>query len=313
MRVPHGVFGAGTAVLRHFLQRVDDSGLDQVCVGDHVSFRDGTGYDGLLQASVVAALTERVSVHTAVYVLPLRHPVTVARQVASLAELVPGRLVFGVGAGGDDPHEARVCGIDPRTRGRRMDEALDILRRLLAGTETTYGGEFFQVADACVRPVPSEAVPIPVGGRSAAAIRRAGLLGDGWYGLWVSAARYSALITEVERVAAAAGREVSSWGHHLLTWCGIGESRVAARSRLAGAMERLYGVPFERFERWCPAGEPSEIAEFLAPYVHAGCRSINLISVAGNNDAAVDGAAEVARLLRTSAAAAPVRTSVGHN
>ena len=65
---------------------------------------------------------------------PATHPVAVARQVSSLSMLAPGRLVFGVGMGGDDPHELEVCGVDPRTRGRRMDECLTVVRGLLAGS-----------------------------------------------------------------------------------------------------------------------------------------------------------------------------------
>jgi alkanesulfonate monooxygenase SsuD/methylene tetrahydromethanopterin reductase-like flavin-dependent oxidoreductase (luciferase family) len=68
--------------------------------------------------------------YVALYLLPLRHPVLVARQLASIAELAPGRLTFGVGIGGEDPHELEICGVDPRTRGRRMDESLEILREL---------------------------------------------------------------------------------------------------------------------------------------------------------------------------------------
>ena len=62
------------------------------------------------------------------YLLLLRNPVTVARQLSSLAQLAPGRLVFGVGLGGDDPHELEVCGVDPRTRGRRMNDCLTVVR-----------------------------------------------------------------------------------------------------------------------------------------------------------------------------------------
>lgn len=312
MRIPHDAFAAGPSRLGHLLRRVDASRLDQVCVGDHVSFRDGTGYDGLLQAGVICALSERVMVHTAVYVLPLRHPVPVARQVASIAELAPGRLVLGVGVGGDDPHEAAVCGVVPATRGRRTDEGLTILRQLLSGETASYHGEYFQFSDARILPVPSPVVSIPVGGRSPAAIRRAGLLGDGWYGLWVSPSRYAEVTAQVEGVAAAAGRRPpAQWEHHMLIWCGIGDSPKAARRPLADAMEQLYGVTFDKFERWCPSGEPSDIADALAPFLEAGCRSLNLIPVAEHHDAAVDGVAEVGRLLRARIPVPPAATVAG--
>ncbi len=301
-RVPHELFGRGPAALRAWVERAEGLGLDHVCVGDHVSFRDGAGYDGLLQAAAVAAASTSIAVHTAVYVLPLRHPVVVARQVASLAELIPGRFVFGVGIGGEDRHEMEVCGVDPATRGRRMDESLPIVQRLLRGEETTHDGEFFRVTGARLLPAADPAVPVLVGGRSGSAIRRAGLAGDGWYGLWVSPERFAATTSEVESVGVSAGRTGVVWRHSLIAWCGIAADSSQARRALAPAMEALYGVPFERFARYCPTGSPEQVAQELAPYVDWGCRSISLIAKGDGDVAVLDGVAEVARLLRAHAA-----------
>src|SRR5207244_2578241 len=133
IRVPHGIFGRGGEHVAAFVQEVEASTLDRIWTGDHVSFKGGKGYDGLLAAMALTVLTRRVAVQTAVYLLPLRHPLTVARQVASVAEAARGRFVFGIGVGGDDPLEVVNCGVDPATRGRRTDEALGLVRRLLAG------------------------------------------------------------------------------------------------------------------------------------------------------------------------------------
>jgi len=111
------------------------------------------------------------------------------RQVASLAALAPGRLVFGVGLGGEDPAELRACGIDPATRGRRMDEALAVLRPLLTGNQVTMRGAFFDLDQVRIAPAPEPRVPIVIGGRSDAALRRVARHGDGWLGLWVSPGR----------------------------------------------------------------------------------------------------------------------------
>jgi alkanesulfonate monooxygenase SsuD/methylene tetrahydromethanopterin reductase-like flavin-dependent oxidoreductase (luciferase family) len=94
-------------------------------------------------------------VYVALYLLPLRHPVLVARQLATIAQLAPGRLTLGVGIGGEDPHELEICGVDPRTRGRRMDESLQILRGLGKGTPVTFDGEFFSLDEALILPAPS--------------------------------------------------------------------------------------------------------------------------------------------------------------
>ena len=165
-----------------------------------------SGFDGLVNATAVAVASRRLVVQTAVYLLPLRHPVPVARQVATLAGLAPGRLVFGVGLGGEDPAELRACGVDPASRGRRMDEALAVLRPLLAGAEVTVRGDFFSLDRVRIAPAPEPPVPVVIGGRSDAALRRVAAFGDGWLGLWVSPARYADAVGLIAKYAADAGR-----------------------------------------------------------------------------------------------------------
>ncbi len=280
-----------------YLDAAAAAGLDHVCAGDHVTFFGGIGFDGMIRAAVLAALEPRLAVHLAVYLLPLRHPVPVARQVADLAHLAPGRLVLGVGVGGEDRHEIESCGVDPATRGRRMDDSLAVLRGLLAGEAVTHRGEFFDLDDVLIRPSPPAAVPLVVGGRSDAAVRRAGRLGDGWLAIWVSPRRFAEAVERVADEAGAAGRPDVPDRHALQVWCGFGESPGAARPPLATAMQTLYGIPFERFERYSPAGTAEDVAAFLAPYVDAGCRTFHLVPQAADPEAALAGAAEVKRLL----------------
>lgn len=283
---PLGLLDRGIDAARDYLARIGEAGIDHVCCGDHVSFGGGHGSDGLVRATALTMLHPTLPVHTGVYLLPLRHPVLVARQLADLARLAPGRLVFGVGVGGEDRHEIAVCGVDPATRGRRMDEALTVLRELLSGKPVTLHGEFFDLTDAVVLPAPSTPIPIVVGGRSDAAIRRAAGLGEGWLGIWNSPERFAAAVD-----MAGPGR------HAMQVWCGFGDSRAAARSCVAQSMQQVYGMPFERFERYCPYGTPEDVAEFLARYVAAGCTEFNLIPQAPDDDAALAGVAAVRELL----------------
>jgi len=296
IRPPHGLFETGPGALRAGIQAIDASGLDRVCVGDHVSFHGGRGFDGLIQATALASLSD-LEVQTAVYLLPLRHPVPVARQVSSLAQIAPGRFLFGVGVGGEDPAELRACGIDPHTRGRRMDESLTVVRALLAGESVTFSGEFFDIESTKVLPAPPVPVPIIVGGRSPAALRRAGRLGDGYLGLWMTPGRFADAIAEVHGHAADAGRESVSWRHGLQLWCGFGADPAAARPLLARAMENLYKVPFEKFARYSPYGTPADVAAAIAPFVDVGCRDINVIACADTPEEAIDGVAATRELL----------------
>ncbi len=275
------------------VRRAADAGLDHLFVADHVSFHGGVGMDGLLNAATLTGMHPRLAVHVGVYLLALRHPLPVARQLATLAESAPGRIVLGVGIGGEDRHEVEVCGVDPKTRGRRTDEALAALRSLLSGQPVTHRGEFFQFEDARILPAPEPAIPIVIGGRSDAAVRRAARHGDGWLGVWCSPRRYREVVDEVAARAADAGRRDVRWQHGLQLWVGAGESR----ERLARAMEGFYRVPFERFERYSPFGPPEEVAAFLAGYVEAGCTSFNVDAIADSEEAAIEFVAAVRRLL----------------
>jgi alkanesulfonate monooxygenase SsuD/methylene tetrahydromethanopterin reductase-like flavin-dependent oxidoreductase (luciferase family) len=294
---PLGLLDQGPETARAFLAQAGRAGIDHVCCGDHVSFFGGLGFDGLTQATALTMLHPTLPVHTGVYLLPLRHPVLVARQLADLARIAPGRLVFGVGIGGEDRHEVAICGVDPATRGLRMNECLTIVRELLTGKPVTYHGQFFDLDDAAIAPAPAEPIPLIVGGRSDAAIRRAGRFGDGWLGIWNSPRRFAAAVELAAEEAARAGRADPPRRHAMQVWCGLADSKQAARASVAPAMESFYQLPFESFERYCPYGTPADVAEFLAPYAAAGCTEFNLIPQSPDPAQAIAGVAEVKNLL----------------
>jgi alkanesulfonate monooxygenase SsuD/methylene tetrahydromethanopterin reductase-like flavin-dependent oxidoreductase (luciferase family) len=211
----------------------------------------------------------------------------------TLSQLAPGRITLGVGVGGEDRREIEACGVDPRSRGRRTDEAMTVLRRLLAGDEVTVAGEFFHQDATYLRPVPDPPVPLVVAGRSAAALQRAGRLGDGWLAIWVPAPRCVEAFEIIAAHAEDAGRPPVDWQHGITVWCGFGRDRAEARGRVAPAMEVLYRVPFETFERYTPHGTPAEVAAFVAPYLEAGCATLSFVPHAGSPEAGVEAVAAV--------------------
>ena len=273
-----------------------EQGIDHVFVADHVSFHVGAGMDGLLNAAMLTALHPRLKVCVGVYLLALRHPVTVARQLATLAEAAPGQLILGVGVGGEDRNEIAMCGVDPRTRGRRTDECLEILEGLLTGEPIDYAGEFFQFQRGWIRPAPAVPIPIVIGGRDDRALARAAHHGDGWLGVWSSARRFGEVITQVNEQAAALGRPPPRL-HGIQIWAGIDDDRGRARARLARGMEDFYRTPFERFEKYSPYGTAPEVAEFLSPYRDAGCELFNIMPIAATEETGIAAVAEVRRLL----------------
>jgi alkanesulfonate monooxygenase SsuD/methylene tetrahydromethanopterin reductase-like flavin-dependent oxidoreductase (luciferase family) len=284
---------------RRLLRRVADAGLDHVTMGDHVSFHGGTGFDGMITASTLLASHDRLPVLIGVYLLGLRHPMLAARQLATLTQTAPGRLTLGVGVAGEDRAEVSNAGVDPATRGRRLDEALALVRQLLTGDEVTFVGEFFRLEAARILPPPQPPVPIVIGGKGDAAVRRTAELGDGWLGMFCSARRFAETRQRVLQAAAERGRQPSWFG--ITIWCGLDADAGRARELVAAKMERLYRLPYEKFQHLASAGTPKQVAEFVLPYVESGAGHVTLVPAGASIEAEIDAVAEVSDYVRAAA------------
>ncbi|WP_206784960.1 TIGR03619 family F420-dependent LLM class oxidoreductase [Amycolatopsis sp. MtRt-6] len=190
-------FGADPETLAGFARDAEECGFESIYLPEHVALYPGARIremalppslpyaDPLECLTFVAAVTSRILLGTGVLLLPYHHPVVLAKRLATVDVLSGGRmrlLTVGVGA---LPGEARAAGVDFATRGRRADEAIDVLRLLWAGGEegVSFAGEFFAFEGVCSfpKPVGGHALPIHVGGSSTAAARRAGRSGDGYF------------------------------------------------------------------------------------------------------------------------------------
>jgi len=301
MKAPHGSgmlrgwdirTGTTGGMVLDAARRAEALGIDGLVAGDHVTFY-GFGNDGLVTLTAAAAVTERIDLKTAVYLLPLRHPVPVALQVAQLDQLSMGRFTLGIGVGGEDPHEFWSCGVDPRTRGARANEAIAVLRRLWTEDRVTFRGRHFTLEEVTVYPKPFRPVPIFVGGRSEAALRRAGRLGDGYTGIWLTPERFGEAMERVGAFAQEAGRDPGAVEGGMQFWTSVAADRAAARELVARGMEATYRLPFERFERYTPFGTAREVAEFIWAFVERGARHVNLITTQATPEEAIERAAEV--------------------
>ncbi len=137
--------------------------------------------DPLISFAAAAAHTQRLKFMTGIYVVPLRHPVELAKNLATLARLSNNRVHLGLGAGWLK-EEFDQLGVDFATRGSRTDAMIHIMKALWQGEPVSYSDEHFQLDAIQIRPVPDEPVPLIGGGHSAPAMRRAAHLCDGWYG-----------------------------------------------------------------------------------------------------------------------------------
>ena len=170
-------------------QLAERLGFESLWCNDHIIMPSDTEltptYGRLFEAFVTLAalstVTQRVKLATGVLILPLRDPVLVAKQAATIDAFSMGRLILGVGVGWE-PDEYRFLNADFTQRGRRCDEWLGIIRQVWRGTGITVSSETFQIEDGVSEPMPVQpgGPPVLVGGASEASLRRAAQLGDGW-------------------------------------------------------------------------------------------------------------------------------------
>ncbi len=156
--------------------------------------------------TAMAMETTKLKLSTAVYVLPLRHPIEVAKATGTLARISGGRLILGAGAGWMK-EEFDVYGVDFATRGRRMDECVEVIRKLQAGGYVAHEGEFFSFPELALAPAPDAPVPIYFGGASRVALRRAARTGQGWIGAGNTIDEVPAILDTLNELRREAGRE----------------------------------------------------------------------------------------------------------
>ena len=192
----------------------------------------------------LAAKTERIKLGTFVYLLGIRHPFTSARGFATLDVLSNGRALCGVGAGWLTT-EWRAAGFDPATRGARLDEAIEVVRKLWTEPTITHDGEFFPFEPVAFEPKPIQpgGPPILVGGESKRALRRAAEVGDGWLGMFHTPETAAERIAELRRLTEVAGRDPAAVEATVMGE--ITEPADVARWEEAG-VDRLIVTPWRR-------------------------------------------------------------------
>jgi probable F420-dependent oxidoreductase len=261
------------------VQLVDRCGYESLWVGDHISFAVPI-LDPLLQLAQAAMVSRRLTLGTSVYLLPLRHPAPVAKQVATLDHLTEGRLVFGVGVGGEFPREYEVCGVPRGERGARLSEGITLLRRFWSGEPVSYRGKFYPpFDDVPMQPPPRQSggPPIWCGGRSDGALRRTGRLADGWLSYVVTPEMYRAGLEKIETAMQKAKRDVArfSTGHLLFTR--IDDSYDKALDAATETLSVRYAMDFRRpAQRYCALGTPAQVAERIREFHAAGVRHVML-------------------------------------
>ena len=270
MSVAFGIQGSGQQVsrpvpdagrLRELAQTVEELGYDSIWAGDHISYRNPI-LDVVVALSTFAAVTERITLGAGIVLLPLRQPGVVAKEFASLDYVSRGRVILGVGVGGEGEKDFEAVGVDRGERGARTNEAMRALRALFGPQPASFSGRFYSFADVEIAPAsPRESgPPLWVGGRSEAAIRRAAELGDGWIPIFVSPERF--------------GRGRVLLPAHVTPAVTV-PAHVGPKQRLLEHLRRRYsGVSEHVVDRYCVAGTPEECVARVREYVDAGARHV---------------------------------------
>jgi probable F420-dependent oxidoreductase len=225
------------AVFGDAVDRAEELGVDSLWLSEMVF---GSLVEPFAGMAYALSRTARLKVGTGVAVLPGRHPVLVAKHLASLAGLAPGRVlpVFGL-----QPARAAERGVFEVPAGRRaavFEESLRLIRLLLTQERVSVRGEFFTVDEAHIGPLPAKPLDIWLGGSAPGALDRVGRLADGWLGSFLAPAEALAARETIQAAASAAGREVEAdhFGMSLAVAPGGGvpaELATAIRARRPGS------------------------------------------------------------------------------
>jgi alkanesulfonate monooxygenase SsuD/methylene tetrahydromethanopterin reductase-like flavin-dependent oxidoreductase (luciferase family) len=246
-------------------RRAEAAGFDGVYLGDHL-LHPHPMLESIVTLSVVAAVTERISLGPCVMLFGLRHPVVLAKQLGTLAAFAPGRLRVGVGVGGEYPAEFEAAGVPLAERGRRMEAVLRSVRSLLA--------DGLHQGDVTLAPG-APGVPFLLAGWKEVSLRRAATYGDGWIGYLLGPDSFSRRRDFLLSCRAGTGHRDRPFSTGMLVPVHVGDSAGAAADA-AAAWGKLTKMTARLPARLFAAGHPDEVAGQLRAYWEAGCTEFML-------------------------------------
>jgi probable F420-dependent oxidoreductase len=276
-------------------QLAEDLGFDAAWVGDHLAC-PAPGLDAPACLAAAAAVTSRIGLGLSVMLLGLRPPAWAAKQLATIDALSGGRLLLGVGVGGEFPEEFAAAGVPVRQRGARLDDSLAVIGDLLTGRPVEYAGRTLTVSSPGLEPAMAAPPPIYVGGRGEPALRRAARHADVWLPMWLTPDRLAERSRMLAELAEQAGRPVP--GTALLIGVHIDDDRDRARAQAEAHIRGQYRMDLDKVERWTLLESVDGAVEQLDAYRQAGVQEFLLMPLGSEPLVQYDRLAEVrARLL----------------
>lgn len=221
------------------VDRLEEVGVDSLWLPELVF---GSLVEPFIGMAHALARTSRLKVGTGVTILPGRHPVLVAKQLASLAALAPGRVLPAFGLQPARPEERAIFPVPPGRRAAVFDESLELLRLLLREENVSFTGQYFTIEAASIGPLPAKPIDIWTGGSAPGALRRTGRLADGWLGSFLTPAEARVARETIQAAAAEAGREIEDDHFGLSLAVATGPNGEMPASLIESAQRRRPGV-----------------------------------------------------------------------
>jgi probable F420-dependent oxidoreductase len=285
MSVKIGASGASLAAREgrdtfiRFIDQLEDLGWDSIWFSDRIvgpTWR----MDPMAGMAITAGRTEKLKFGTSVLIMSVRSPVTMARELATIEMLAPGRLVVGVGVGQESTVEYEAMGVRKRDRGKRLDEAIILMRRLWAEDKISYESDFIKLTDTGIQIRPSRSgIPIWIGSRSEAGLRRTGRLGDGWLPTQLTPEEVADGIRRINEYATDAGRTIADDHFGLQISCyAVENGKVPDYIKEKFLLQRRSDVTPEQINL---IGTPDEIIARMKEYIDAGASKFVLNPACG--------------------------------
>jgi probable F420-dependent oxidoreductase len=258
----------GVDEVLEFIDRCEGWDIDSLWVSDRIAAPRPT-LDPIVFMAYMASRMRNMKFGTSALVLPTRNPVVLAKQLATLDFLCKGRLLVVVGLGGDDSRDFEATGVRKEERGKRADEAILLMKKLWAEETVTFEGRFFSARNLTLFPRPHQqgGPPIWVGGRSPAALRRAGRLTDGWLVSSVSPKEMGEGIEAIRRHAREAGREIPEDHYGVLVPYFFARDFDEALTRAGASAARRKDISVESY---AALGSAAAIRHKIQAYIDVG-------------------------------------------
>ncbi len=228
--------------------------------------------------AVIAGHTERIRFGMNVASIALRDPLLTARQCATIDFLSDGRLLPAFGLGSAFSRDYVATGTPTKRRGKKADEALELLARLWLEDSVDFDGEFFQYAGACIAPKPANAdIPLWIGGSSEVAMKRTAKYGTGWLGGIDTPEQAKQVVDGIKLALQDTGRTIDAdhYGASFLYRFGSMEDPIVAKTA-AGLTARTKG----QSDRYLVAGDAAAVLQRIQEFIEAGCEKFVLLPMA---------------------------------